>query len=143
VTIRRAVVEDVPRIAEMGARFIDTEYPHALRFDAEQLAATTQRLMAHGLVLVADAGDGVVGMLALTTYQHPLSGDRIATEIVWWVDPEVRGGRAALQLFAAGEAWARAEGATHLQMIAPSDKVGRFYERLGFAKLETHYQRAL
>jgi len=143
MTIRPAAEPDVPRIAEMGARFIDAEYPHAVRFDAAQLAATTRQLIAHGLVLVAEAAAGVVGMLALTTYPHPLSGDLIATEVVWWMEPEARGGRAALKLFAAGEAWARAQGATQLQMIAPSDKVGAFYERLGFGKIETHYQRAL
>jgi len=85
----------------------------------------------------------LVGMMALTTYTHPMNGDTIATEIVWWIQPEARGGRSALQLFKAGEAWAREQGATTFQMIAPSDQVGAFYERLGFTKIEVHYQRSL
>lgn len=128
----------------MGARFIDTEYPGAIRFDPPALAALTRSLIdGGGAVFVVEKDGGLVGMMALTTYVHPMSGDTIATEIVWWMDPEARGGRAALKLFSAGEAWARSKGATKFQMIAPSDKVGAFYERLGFERIEVHYQRSL
>ena len=142
--IRLATVEDIPAIAAMGAHFIETEYPGAIRFDAERLGTLTRSLIeGAGVVFVVEQDGALVGMMALTTYTHPMNGDPIATEIVWWIQPEARGGRAALQLFKAGETWARAQGATQFQMIAPSDKVGVFYERLGFAKIETHYQRAL
>jgi len=142
--IRLATVEDIPAIAAMGAHFIETEYPGAIRFDADRLATLTRSLIdGAGVVFVVEQAGALVGMMALTTYLHPMNGDTIATEIVWWMDPAARGGRAALQLFAAGEAWARAQGATTFQMIAPSEKVGAFYERLGFHKIEVHYQRSL
>lgn len=144
MTIRAATPNDLDAIVAMGERFIETEYPGAIRFDPERLVSLACSLMAGaGAVLIAEAADGLVGMMALTTYQHPMNGDTIATEIVWWMEPEARGGRAALQLFAAGEAWARTQGATKFQMIAPSDKVGRFYERIGFERIEVHYQRSL
>lgn len=143
MTLRRAEEADVPAIVAMGARFIDAEYPGAIRFSAEGIGTLARNLIAGGgVVLVAEA-IAPVGMMALSTYLHPMSGERIATEIVWWMDPDARGGRAALKLFAAGEAWAREQGAVKLQMIAPSDKVGQFYERLGFERIEVHYQRSL
>lgn len=142
--IRTATREDVPRIVDMGARFIDTEYPGAVRFNPEMLAALTTALIdGAGTVLVVEAADELVGMMALQTYVHPMSGDLIATEIVWWMEPEARRGVTAIRLFIAGEQWAREQGATKLQMIAPSDKVGQFYERLGFERIEVHYQRSL
>ena len=142
--MRVATVDDIPAIAAMGAHFIETEYPGAIRFDAERLATLTRSLIdGAGVVFVVEQAGALVGMMALTTYLHPMNGDTIATEIVWWMEPEARGGRAALKLFAAGEAWARDQGATKFQMIAPSDQVGAFYERLGFQKIEVHYQRSL
>lgn len=142
--IREATADDIPRIVEMGARFIDTEYPGAVRFNAQQIGAMATALMnGNGAVFVVETEGRVAGMMAMTTYEHCLSGDLIATEVVWWVEPESRGGRAAFHLFAEGEKWARAKGATKLQMIAPSDKVGKLYERLGFERIEVHYQRSL
>jgi len=142
--IREATRADIPAIVRMGARFIETEYPAAIRFNGDQLGAlTTSLLQGGGVVFVAAVGETLVGMMALTTYVHPMSGERIATEMVWWMEPEARGGRAALRLFDAAEAWARGQGATTFQMIAPSDKVAAFYERLGFARIEVHYQRSL
>ena len=142
--MRVATVDDIPAIAAMGAHFIETEYPGAIRFDAERLGTLTRSLIdGAGVVFVVEQDGALVGMMALTTYTHPMNGDTIATEIVWWIQPEARGGRSALQLFKAGEAWAREQGATTFQMIAPSDQVGAFYERLGFTKIEVHYQRSL
>lgn len=143
--VRPATPADVPAIVAMGATFIETEYPGAVRFNPAQLATLAEALMAGtgSVVFVVEADAALLGMMALQTYAHPMSGDTIATELVWWVNPAARGGRAALQLLDAADRWARQQGATMLQMIAPSDKVARFYARVGFDKIETHYQRRL
>jgi len=144
MTIRQATAEDVPAIVAMGERFIATEYPQAIRFNPQGIAALAQALIAGaGVVFLADDFSGTVGMMALTTYAQPMSQELVATEVVWWMEPEARGGRAAMKLLKAGEAWARAQGATRFQMIAPSEDVCRFYERVGFERIEVHYQRTL
>ena len=38
------------------------------------------------------------------------------------------------------EKWARQSGAARMQMIAPNERVGRFYRRLGYDHIESNYQ---
>lgn len=145
--IREAALEDVPAIVAMGLRFASDEYKDYLRPDPLLLAQLAQRIITGqtsiGFVAQPEAGGPIVGMLGMMTYRQPMGGDLVATEIVWWVEPEARGPRAAIHLLNRGERWAREQGATKFQMIAPTDHVGHFYERMGFKKLETHYQRSL
>ena len=144
MSTRHAVEADIPQIVAMGSRFIDSEYAGYLTFSPRTIADFAQRLITGaGVVFLAEAETRIVGMMAMTTYPHPFSGETIATEVVWWMEPEARGGSAALRLFAESEAWARSQGATKLQMIAPSDHVAQFYERIGFERIEVHYQKAL
>lgn len=141
--IRAATIGDIPRIVEMGGRFIEGVYPAAITFNADTLAVLTEQLiLGAGAVFVAET-DAVVGVIALLTVTQPMSGEIVATELVWWMDPEARGGRAALELLKTAEDWARSQGATRLQMIAPSDKVALFYEKLGFQRVEVAYMRNL
>lgn len=142
--IRRATDADVPRLVEMGRAFLaGTRYAGAIRENPAQMAETAAGLIASeaGELLVAERGGQVVGMIGLLLYTHPLSGDRVASELFWWVDPDHRG--QGIALLRAGERWARACGAVALQMIAPSDDVERLYERLGFVRIEAQYQRGL
>ena len=143
--IRRATTEDLPAIVRMGLRFADAEYRGFLPATASALSALAAAVLANpdALLLVSEQGGDVVGMLAATTYVQPMSGETIATEIAWWMEPQARGSRAALRLLASAETWAKDKGATKFQMIAPTDHVGQFYERLGFTRIETHYQRSL
>lgn len=144
--IRQATLEDVPAIVAMGLRFAADEYRDYLRPDPAALEQLARNVItgATSIGFVAeDADAALVGMIGLMTYQQPMAGALVATEIVWWMEPEARGARAAIHLLNKGETWAREQGATKFQMIAPTDHVGAFYERMGFKKLETHYQRSL
>jgi N-acetylglutamate synthase-like GNAT family acetyltransferase len=143
--IRDATTADIPAIVAMGLRFADTEYHAFLPANAECLATFAANLLAHdaSAIFVAERDGALHGFLAVSSYVQPMSGELIGTEVAWWIDPEARGGRDALKLLAAAEAWARARGATRFQMIAPTDHVAAFYERLGFARVEMHYQRTL
>lgn len=140
---RSATSDDVEQIVAMGRHFIEDIYPGDLRYNPDQI-----RLFAHQLIaaddsdiLLAESGGDVVGMLALMAYAHPMSGDRIATEVCWWVEPQHRG--LGMRLFRAAEAWSRAQSAVVFQMIAPSPEVAHFYERVGFKAIETTYQRRI
>lgn len=145
--VRRAELADVPAIVAMGLRFAAEEYRDYLNPDEASLTQLAQNVISGptSIGFVAqEATDGpVVGMIGLMTYRQPMSGALVATEIVWWMEPEARGAKAAIHLLNKGETWAREQGATKFQMIAPTDHVGHFYERMGFKKLETHYQRIL
>ncbi len=129
----------------MGEQFIDGIYPAALTFDGEAISALAASLIdGAGVVFVAEQSPSeVIGMIALLVVDHPMSHELVATELVWWMDPDYRGGRAALALLHEAETWAKLQGAKRLQMIAPSEKVCRFYEKLGFERVEVAYMRNL
>jgi GNAT superfamily N-acetyltransferase len=122
----------------------ETRYQGLITANAEQLERLIDFLLERGAVFVAQAGEVVVGMLAVSVAPHPMSADLVASEIAWWIEPERRGGSAAIRLLEAAEEWAADEGARSFQMIAPAGStLGRFYARRGYEQVETVYQRAL
>lgn len=142
--IRQATTEDSERIIEMGKRFVEgTSYKEIISINPSRLEAAISHVIANpdGVVLVSGPETDPTGMIAMLTYDHPFSGARTAFEIVWWVDPEARGD--GVRLLRAAEEWARSRGATAVQMVAPNERVGSFYRRLGYAPVEMSYQRSL
>lgn len=141
--VREANDTDVPAIVRMGQRFARMVYGDKLADNPTQIAALAQQLMTSpdGALFVAEKGGAVVGMIGLLAYLHPMSGERIATEMAWWVEPEHRG--IGMRLLKRAETWAVAQQALVFQMIAPTPDVERFYARVGFSKVETTYQRRL
>jgi GNAT superfamily N-acetyltransferase len=140
--IRPATLADVPRLVEMG---VSLRREPVLR-DHLQENPTALEAVAHSLVtgeasdlLVAERDGGVVGMLGLLAYSHPMSGQRVASEIAFWVDPAHRG--AGVALLRAGEAWARAHECPEMEMGSPNERVDRLYERLGYVAVERRYRK--
>lgn len=129
----------------MGTHFIaQTEYATQLPCRPARMRTLLDRCLEGDgtIVLVAEAPDGaLVGMIGALVSEHPYSGERVASELFWWVEPAHRGhGR---DLMKAAEAWARDQGAARFQMVAPNARVGRLYERFGYTAVETLYQRSL
>jgi len=128
----------------MGRRFVEeTPYRSIMAQDDDAVRACMTGLLTTpeaGLFVAENAGL-VVGMIAVLVFGHPLSGERIASELFWWVEPEHRGG--GIRLMKRAETWAQRRGAVKMQMIAPTEQVGRVYEALGYTRIEEVYQRAL
>ena len=145
MTTRLATLADVARIVEMGRRFLgDSSYAHVYLENVEQLSALAFRVInsADGDVLLAlDATDHIVGMIAMIAFDHFISGQRAAGEVVYWVEPDARG--CGVRLLKAAESWAKAHGAVQMQMVSPTERVDRLYERLGYQPVERIFQRAL
>jgi len=132
----------------MGMRFSrDTDYRRFFKATDEQVALKMGQTVAHllghkdGVILVSEKDGDVSGMIALLVYDHPFSGERTAFEVFWWVEPEARG--IGLRLLEHSKDWAREQGATAMQMVAPSAQIGKLYETLGFEWVEASYQREL
>lgn len=144
MTVRPALPIDVPQIVAMALEFLSTEYEGRIEPDAAAIGHFAEWLIAspeHLALVLEDRGGAIQGMFGALLHVHPMSGDTIATEVAWWVNPEER--RGGLRLLKAAETWARERGACRMQMIAPSPKVEQFYQRVGFQKLETVYQRSV
>lgn len=126
----------------MGLRFRrESEYHSLVGENAEKMTELAAQLTRSGWLLVSDRGGRLVGMLGYIVYPHFLSGELVAGEVFWWVEPEHRG--EGVKLLRAAEDRARTSGAKHLQMIAPNDRVAGLYKRLEYSFVEAAYQRAL
>jgi GNAT superfamily N-acetyltransferase len=139
--IREAVIADVPRLVEMGCRFI-AAYPDRIATNPAQLDHLARWLIdGAGVIFVSERTGAVTGMLGAVIFPHPMSGQRTASEMFWWVEPDSRG--EGIKLLKRMEQWAQAEGAERILMIAPTLAVGHLYNRLGYTAIETSYVRTL
>ena len=86
----------------------------------------------------------VIGCFPIAAVPNLLTGEIIAEELTWFVDPSRRGMRAGPRLLTAATDWAMARGLKMLKMGAPAGSdVGRFYEHQGFQAVETAYYKVL
>jgi GNAT superfamily N-acetyltransferase len=141
---RPATAADVEGIVAMGAQFLaQSVYRGHLADNPDQVRALAQQLVAapHGDVLVLEADGALVGMLAILAYAHHLSGEWVAGEVAFWIDPAYRG--LGLRLLREAERWARAQGAVRLELIAPTRDVETLYTRLGYVPIERTFHREL
>lgn len=140
--IREATEADVDSIVAMGRRFLsETRYRGTIADNPAQMAVLARNLITNevGVLLVSEAAGVLTGMFGAFLYVHPISGERMATELFWWVQPEHRGH--GIRLLKHAERWARGQGAKALQMIAPTPDVEAIYSALGYSQVETAYQR--
>jgi hypothetical protein len=129
----------------MGAAFVaQTGYRAHMGVSVDAWTDLIAQLITRddAFVAVSEDAQGVTGMIGGVVLAHPVMGVRTASELFWWVNPTARG-RAGLRLLQAFEAWARAQGAAVVQMIAPTEAVGRLYARFGYVPVEMTYQRRL
>lgn len=141
VSIYVAEERDVPRVLAMGLVFMATRpFGSAHDGDPERLTAAIKICMTTGVVLLAVEGDKAFGMLCIYTMEHPLTGELIAEELAWWIDPEHKSLLAGPKLLRAGIVWARQIGVECLKMSAlAGTRVGLFLEHQGFVQAETSY----
>jgi GNAT superfamily N-acetyltransferase len=96
------------------------------------------------LVAVDDSDDTVIGCFPIAAVPNLMTGEPIAEELTWFVDPSHRGLRAGPKLLTAAIDWAMARGLKMLKMGAPAgSELGRFYEKHGFQAVETAYFKVL
>lgn len=144
MTIREATSTDIPRLVEMGQRFLQsTPYRELLKDNPAGMSAMATLLVESpdGVVLVSESSE-VTGMIGVLICSHHISAERMANEVFLWVEPQARG-TSGLRLLRAAEAWALDHGAVRMQMVAPDTSVGKIYQRFGYAQMEIAYQRRL
>lgn len=154
VEIREATMDDVDAIVEMAQRFYpESPYPHfygdmpvsqAAGLVIVTLQGMTEYGIKPGVMLVADDNGKLAGMVCMHIDAATFTPAVIASEIVWWVEPEYRSGTTAVRILKAAEAAAKERGATVVRMAALStspEQAGQIYERLGFVQTEVYYTK--
>lgn len=148
MTIRPATVADLQQCVEMARKFhAFAGLEHVAPFCARSTEATGRVLIEHGVFLVADDGDALVGMIGVmvspVAHNHAFQQ---AVEMMWWVDPGERARGVGAALIAEAEAQAKARGASSIMMIHlqnSPDAARAMYEARGYRELETVFVKAL
>ena len=141
--VRLATEADIQALVELGTEFLEnSEYAAFCTPNPEAMARTLAVLIGAGTVWVGEGHGRVLGMIGLAIFDHPYSGERVASELFWWVSRFARG-CLGIRLLAHAEREATALGAVHIQMIAPNPRVGTLYARRGYQSVETAWQKRL
>jgi ribosomal protein S18 acetylase RimI-like enzyme len=146
--IRPATVSDVDAIVAMAERFYPTSGYGAIAPLAKESAAGLALVtMRDGVMLVAESDGKLAGMVCLFVEPYLFNVEVvIAQEVVWWIEPEDRGGMLAARLLKAAEAASRARGATVIRMatLATSPpQATALFDRMGYQLSETYYRKEL
>jgi len=170
--IRAATVDDFPRLAEMGSKFMaSSRYGDFLPTTPKMLEALLAVITEVGVVLVCErvtlkvpqlsypgrapiiaateehpaigSDHNLVGMIALVALPHPMTGEVYVEEMAWWVEPDHRGS-VGPRLHIAGEEWAKAKGISLMRMLSPAGSdLGIYYGRRGYVEVETAWVKRL
>lgn len=138
--IREATIDDVPRLVEMGGRFVgSSNYCGRLANNPRAQCDMMLRLIGHcdGKVFVSEKDGSVTGMVGVAAFMHPWSGEWMAEEVFWWVEPEARG--PGIKLLKRAEQWANDKSCVRMRSSAPNGRVARAYRALGYTKIEEAY----
>lgn len=142
--IREATKEDLPRIVELGSRSLqDGPYAGIIQDHPEQARKFAAYVLENGCVLLGEEDGKVVGLIGFILADHHFSGQKYATELMWYVEMEHRKGGIAVKLLWEAEKIAKEKGALDFCVTAPNDEVAALYARFGFQKLEVTFRKAL
>ncbi len=138
--IREAVVADIPRLLDMGARFAERAgLVDHVGYNPDDMADTFRLMIENPAHLVLIGESGAVGALS---GPHPFNhAHTIAQEVFWWSE-----GREGLRLLQAYEDWAaercHSVGMITLEAVEP-DRTARLFERKGYRPLERTFLKVL
>lgn len=146
--IKDASQSDVPQIVELARKFHAVSGYENIEFDEETVENLLCASIEQGLCPIGVVDDKIVGFLAGLSYPAILNANvMVGTEIAWWVEPEFRGKKIAIQLLLRAEENARAKGLYCWSMMCleklNADGLENIYERLGYEKAERTYLRIL
>jgi ribosomal protein S18 acetylase RimI-like enzyme len=134
--IRAATPEDIPAMVALLRQLfaIEDDFAFDAPVQARGLALVLATPGAAGFV--AERDGQVLGMATAQLLVSTARGGPVATIEDVVVDSAARGGGLGRALLAAAEAWARAQGALRVQLLADRENAAAldFYARIGFGR---------
>lgn len=135
--VRPATIDDRFEIIRLGRQFLlASGLP--IPFSAAYAEATVRRAIedSERLALVLDRG-GVKGVLIAAAGIHDFAPIKVASELMWWIDPTCRGGGCVM--LDAYERWASDRGCDLIGLAARDDRPAALYARRGYRPVESHF----
>jgi GNAT superfamily N-acetyltransferase len=148
MTLRLASHNDWDDIKRLCADFHKASPYGDFPVDNDKVEVLIEKLLTDGqhisiILLANDDTHGTVGILAATTGEILFNREKLAQEILWWIDPEHRKSRHGLELLKAYEYWAHKIGCTAIQMSSLYDParhtLDKLYTKRGFTQTEQAY----
>lgn len=146
MTLKLAEATDLPDIVDMALKFAAVSPYSELPIEQEKIEELILSMLKDRnktIIVLYMKDDKPVGMLAGMTSEMLFNRELLASEVIWWVEPEHRS-RKSFALKEAYEYWAKRVGAKYIQMSNLNDKrVEQFYERTGYKLTERAYLKVL
>ena len=146
--IRYANASDRDAVIAMGRRFyasipISKTLPHT----EDALHYLFHVMLNDGVLLIAEDENGPCGVAGLVLIPYTFNPEmKVASEILWWVNPESQGSGIGKQLLEAIEPACKTEGADLILMIHLKDsppQAKALYERMGYQYQESSYIKVM
>ena len=148
--IRQPRAEDGDALVEMGRRMHGEGAYSFLPYDAEKLRRLMLTIIKEPETycgLVTEAGGSLVGMFGGYLTDYFFCEERLACDLLLFVEREHRGSSAALRMIRAFSRWAAERGAREVCLGVSTninaERTGEFYERMGFARVGGLYKQRL
>lgn len=147
--IRPARDSDLEAVVRMGSDFhSSTAMGQLIPFNIPDVVYLFAAALDSGVLLVAvDDTDSAIGLIACTLNPYPYNTAYLCcAEMMFWIDPEHRGGSLATRLLKAAEQEAKAKGADFMVMIAletSPEGIDSYYRKLGYSRTERTYVKGV
>lgn len=132
---------DVVRLIEGFHQEAVKEYDMGINIDS--IIETVKDQRENAFVLVVDGK--CEGVIAGRVFKSMLNDGAIFQETIWYVSPSFR--RYGVKLLREAEKILKSRGVSIMIMVAlensKADKLRKFYNKLGYKRMEEHFMRAL
>jgi GNAT superfamily N-acetyltransferase len=109
-------------------------------YDEDSASVQFFNMLDNGFILLGETDEGVVAMMGCIFTDYPYNtAYRLCSEMMYWVEPEHRGGTLAVRMIKEAEALAIHEGATAMVMAAletSPEMIETFYNKMGYKRSE-------
>ena len=147
---RQPTYKDIDLLIDLGAR-LHAESAYAfLPYNEEKVRQLIFSYIEDDETqfgLIAETGDVIIGMIGGYLVEYYFCDEKIACDIVLFVDQQYRGGMAAIRLIRGFQKWAKAHGARELCLgittNVQTELTGKLYQRLGFNRAGSLYKKRL
>lgn len=144
MSLKIATWDDFFDIRDMLEKFSKNSPYKDIKLDVNKMESLIEGILNgdknKAIILLYIANERPVGILVGMKTEMNLNYDSLAHELIWWVDPNHRGGRAGIELFKAFEFWAKKIGCKMVQMslveTEDATKVQKIYTKFGYKPTE-------
>lgn len=151
--IRLATKEDEEQLLHICYKFFLTTNHNDLTWDRQKVITLIRSFTGEQgkiFLIAEDEYGNIISCLAGFIIDHLFATNKIAYEILWYVDQEFKRSKDVIKILKAYELWAKKSGCTHLSMgnrrgvdDSKEDALERYYLRNGFKIIETVYKKKL